>query len=314
MDPLKILLKMVRGVEKGIITPESLSLGGVLETEIAAAFITLVIEQSGFLKKITTKKTGKIKSAFKMLDVAGEAMVRVPQGQEPTAGQLAEHQRIDVKFDNLAAQIFYSLTFDDIRDNQADPEFESKMEQMFALTYSNDLCRLGFRGIDDDYAASAWNKLNEGWNQVAKNDCPIGQLIDTNGVTAICDRFDDMIDAMPDKYLQQGITTFVLAPKDCRDWVKEMISDGHDVLAMAKVTGTLPAYMGYPVIEEVQQIPGEHTFSKLTNYWMTIFAEIERYREVSGRRRSVDYTLNQSNDYGFGNAAAVVHAFDQGGT
>lgn len=309
---VKKLLAQIAGedIAKGVITPESLSLGGVLETEIAIKFIDLVRDQSEFLKAITVKKPGKIKGSFKLYDVNQRQMVRVAQGNEPTAGQLAEHRRIDVNYTNLSGQIFFTLTFDDLRDNQNNPNFESEMEAMFAKTFANELALLGFEGIADDYAGSAWARLNKGWNQVAKEDVPVGQIVNINGVASICTRFDSMIDVMPSKYLIEDVTTFVVSARDYRSWVKEMYADGHDVLALSKVSGKVPAYMGFPVRPVTQAVTGEHTFTQIQNFWMTVLTEIERYREVSGRKRCIDYTFDKSSDYGFGNPEAVVFAYD----
>lgn len=312
MDPRQLLFKIVEGVEKGLITPESVSLGGVLETQIAREFIWKIRDQSAFLKRIYVRPVSKIKASFKLLDIASEVLVRVAQGDEPTADQLAELARNDVEFTNLATQLFYTLTFDDIRDNQDNPQFEGEVETNMALTFANDIARLGFQGVADDYAGRAWGCLNKGWLQVAKETCPLAQRINSSGETTITAIFDAMIDALPDKYAVEDKTEFLVSPSDYRAWVKEMYATGSDVLAMSKVTGKVPAYMGFPVASDPQMITDIQMLAQPLNFWMTVLTQIERYREVSGRKRCIDYTYDCSFDFGIGNPDAAVIAWDQG--
>jgi len=312
MDPKHVLYKIVDGIEKGLITPESLSLGGALETEIARQLIWKVRDASTFLSKVTVKPVGKIKASFKLMDIASEILVRVTQGGTPTDEQLVELNRSDVNYTNLATQLFYTLTFDDLRDNKSNPTFETEIETNIAKAFANDLTRLGFRGVGDDYAGNAWGRLNKGWLQVAKESVPLGQRINTAGYTTLCEIFDAMLDALPDKWNVEEETPILVSPSDYRAWVKEMIADGSDVLALARVTGKLPAYMGHPVVSDTQMVTGEHTLGNLKNFWMTVLTVIERYREVSGRKRCIDYTYDYSFDFGLGIPEATVIAWDQG--
>ena len=312
MDPRQLLFKIVEGVEKGLITPESVSLGGALETQIAREFIYLVREQSAFLARITVKPVGKVQASFKLLDIASEVLVRVAQGTEPTADQLAELARTDVNFVNLATQLFYTLSFDDIRDNKDNPAFEGEIETNMAMTFSNDVVRLGFNGVADDYAGSAWNRLNKGWLQCAKENVPPAQRVNSNGETSLIAVMDAMIAALPDKWADQTKVEFLLSPTDYRAWVKEMYGDGHDVLALAKIDGKLPAYMGFKVASDPNMVTGVQLLTNPKNLWMTVLTSIERYREVSGRKRCLDYTYDYAFDFGVGIAEACVIAWDQG--
>lgn len=308
MDPRDILAK----IAKGAIAPTDLSVGGVLEPEIANRFIDLVIDQSAFLKRISIKRTGKIEGAFKLLDIADEVLVRVPEGTDPSNSQLTEPQRQDVYFANKAVQLFFQLLFATIDDNQSNPNFETDLESMFARKFSNDLTRLGFVGVADDYAGSVFNRLNKGWLQIAKDLSPLAQRVNTSGLTTVKGMLDDTLKAMPDKHKVEGQTTFLMNRTDWEDFCDELGASAASVMAQILLDGKLPQYKGYPLLPMSQMPQGAVLFSALANYWMTMLTEIKRFREVRGTKRCIDYTFDLSNDYGLANPNAVVVAWDQG--
>jgi hypothetical protein len=308
MDPREILAK----IAKGAIAPADLSVGGVLEQEIAQRFIDLVVDESEFLKRISIKRVGKIEGAFKLLDIADEVLVRVAQGNDPADEQRTEPSRQDVSFVNKSAQLFFQLLFDTIDDNQKNPNFETELEGMFARKFSNDLTRLGFVGVADDYAGSAFARLNKGWLQVAKDGAPLAQRVNTSGATTVKEMLDDTLKAMPDKYKRAGLTTFIVNRTDWEDFCDELGASAASVMAQILLDGKLPQYKGYPLLPMSQMPQSTLLFSGLGNYWMTMLTEIKRFREVRGTKRCIDYTFDLSNDYGLANPNAVVVAWDQG--
>lgn len=315
MDRLKALLAIITGVVKGAITPESVSVNATLEPEIASRFIDLMAKESGFLSKITTRKTRKLTGTIKLFDIEPRFLVRVAQGSDPSSGQLAEHTRDEVDFAPKNVNAFFQLLFDTIRDNQDDPAFESKFEAMIARRFARDITLLGFEGVADDYAGSAFIRLNKGWNQRAKEDLPVGQIVDTAGETSVLDIMDLMIAAMPANYRMRGETTFVLAPDNYDTWVTEMSASGFNVLEQAKLTGTLPAYKGYPVLEVVEAVADEYHFGPLENFvYAILIAQIERGRQVDAIKRCIDYAYEMPCDYFIGVPKAHVFAYNQGGS
>lgn len=315
MDRLKVLLAMISGIAKGAITPESLSVSGVLEPEIAAQFVDLMAKESGFLSKVTTRKTRKLTGTIKLFDIEPRFLVRVAQGSGPESADLAEHSRDEVDFAPKNVNAFIQLLFDTIRDNQGNPNFETEYEAMIARRFARDITLLGFEGVADDYAGSAFIRLNKGWNQRAKEDLPTAQVVDTVGETSVLDIMDKMIEAMPAIYRMRGETTFVLAPNDYRDWVKEMSASGFNVLEQAKITGVLPAYEGYPVMEVVEAVEGEYHFGPLANFvYAVLIVAVERGRQVDAIKRCIDYAFEMPCDYFIGVPKAHVFAYNQGGT
>jgi len=308
MDPREILFK----IAKGAIAPTDLSVGGVLEPEIAQRFIDLVVDKSKFLKRIAVKRTSKITGYFKNLDLADEVLVRVAQGTDPSDDQRTEPSRTDIAYTNLALQLFYQLLFDAIDDNQGNPNFESDLESMFAKKFSNELVRLGFLGVAEDYAGDAWNRLNKGWLQIAKEQTPLGQRVNTSGAATVKEMLDDVLAAMPAQYKVQGQTTFLLNITDWEGLTDEIGTAASAVLGQILLDGKLPTYKGYPLLPMEQQPEATVLFSALANYWMTMLTEIKRFREVRGTKRCIDYTFDLSNDYGLANPQAVVVAWDQG--
>jgi hypothetical protein len=315
MDRLKVLLAMITGLTKGAITPESLSVSGALEPEIASQFVDLMTKESGFLSRITTRKTRKLTGTIKLFDIEPRFLVRVAQGSDPTSGQLAEPTRDEVDFAPKNVNAFFQLLYDTIRDNQDNPQFEQQFEAMIARRFARDIVVLGFEGVADDYAGSAFTALNKGWNQRAKDDLPAGQLVDTVGETSILDIFDLCIAAMPDNYRMRGETTFVVSPTDYDRFVQEMSVTGYQVLEQAKLTGTLPSYKGYPVLEVVEAVSDEIHFGPLANFvYAVLISSIERGRQVDAIKRCIDYAYEMPCDYFIGVPKAHVFAYNQGGS
>jgi hypothetical protein len=308
MDPKSILTQ----IAKGAIAPTDLSVGGVLEPDVARRFIDLLVDKSAFLKAITVQRTSKTEGYFKLLDIADQVLVRVAEGSDPSAGQLAEPTRTDVPYANKYTQLFYQLLFSAIDDNKDNPNFESDLENMFATKFSNELSLLGFVGVDDDYAASAFDHLNEGWMAKAEADAPLAQQVNTAGMTTVKEYLDACIAAMPDTYKMAGQTTFIISRSDWETFCDELGAGASSVMAQILLDGKLPQYKGYPLMPVSQQSAGQVIFTNPKNLIMTMLTEIKRFREVRGTKRCIDYTFDLASDFIVGNPYAVVVAWDQG--
>lgn len=306
-----VLATQLKQLLKGVITPESVSIGGTLDAKISSKFIDRVKDESDFLKGIHWEKTSKIKETFKAFDIADESLVRTAEGTAPTDGQYAALDRAEIAFDNKKILLLGKILESTIDDNQDTPDFQQKVEAQYQKKMANEIQLLGFIGTADDYAASAFAALNKGWLQVAKETAPALQQKDTAGSvgnqTAI---MDAMIAAMPAKHKKMGVTTFWLSPADWEDFCTEIGLVG-GALAMFLVDGKVPTYKGYPV-KPINQMPvGAYLFCEQENFWMTFLTQIKVKFIPKPEASCVLVHHEVYNDYGFINVDEVVVAWDQ---
>ncbi len=306
------LAKLLQMLKSGAITAPSLSLSGTLEVDVARRFIDRMVSMSGFLSRITTRKVSRTTGALKALTVSAQSTVRVAEGSEPSSGQLVTPTRADNTYLNLPIQLFWQLLFSTIEDEQDNPNFETDLEGIYAKAFANDLARLGFRGVNDDYAGSAWTRLNKGWLQVARDSAPAGQLVNTNGMTTVKAVLDALLEATPAQFKVQGTTAFIMSQTDFESHMLALGESSASVLAQILLDGKLPQYLGYPIIPDPQIEDGKIMFSDPLNLWLTMQTEIQRTREVRGTKRCIDYMFHLPCDYGIFDPNAVSFAEDLG--
>lgn len=301
------MIDQVAALKKAITTGALVSVGGALKPANALAFINLVVDQSAFLKTIYTKRMAKINADVNALDLADGQLVRVAEGTEPSAFSSPTNKGKTLY--GLPVQLFSSLAFSALEDNQDDPNFQSSFEAMIATQVSNDLQYLGFQGTDD--TGVSFLTLNKGWITKAEASATT-RKVNTHGATApALTHLNNMLAAMTAKYKSPGCA-FIVSPNDYEKYVLLIADESSTTGTALLLSGKVPSYMGYPMVSAAYCPDGHWLFTDPKNLVMGMGRDVQRFREIKGTKRSIEYTFNLYCDYEILVDEALVIGSDQG--
>ena len=291
-------IKGLRGLLKsGEITAESQRVGGVLRPQQASRIIDLMVESSDFLGKVTVERSSRLQKDVDVYEIAQEVLVRVPEGEEPRA--FAQITNEGCTLNMLPAQLFGRVLFSSLRDNQDNPRFESQLLKKWSARFAENVVRLGFVGTNDTYATKAFAELNKGWVQLLKD---AGSKTHTvNSATYMKEGSVDwpeylgaVIEALPDQY-KSSKCKIVMNVSDHEALIRQI--GKLDGMGAVLLEGKLNEMLGYD-IERVSAMPrGTVIFTPLENLIYGACTQIERYRELNGKRRCIDYTFDMPFDF-----------------
>lgn len=291
---------------KSDMSPESVSVGGALRAEAANAFIDAVRDQSGLLKQTTLRRMMKLSADLSVLDIMSRILVRVTEGVEPSSGQKANPVNEGKTLQALPVQLFFTILFSTLSDNQDVPDFEGQLAAMFAKKFSSELEDLGINGTAD--TGASFLTLNKGWVQLAKDyaGTGIGDSRAVNVQTLSDDyvgKLEAVMAAQDDRF--DAESTLILSSKDHRGLVVDLGAEPGGVGFV--VSGKVDGLLGKPIWVSPFLSPGTVLYTPLPNLVWGINRDIERYREVRGTKRCIDYTFNIACDFEIAvNRACVV--------
>ncbi len=303
----KSAAQLIEVVKSGNI-PTDFAIGGTLAPDEARAFYSLVIDQSEFLKKISTLYGKKLTIPIKVTSLGSRVMVRVAEGSEPTSGQKAQSSQEGKNMLLLPMQIFYDLPFQAIEDNMDDPQFESKIANELAILFGNELLDLGTNGTDDDYTDSAWVELNKGWVHLAKNASNSAK-VNTNGDTDLLVSLKKLVAAMPNKF-KGPQAEVILSPADVETYLHLIGAKTGGVQYL--ISGAVDTYLGKKISVNPFLTAGTYLYGNPKDLVMGLNLGIKKYRNVNTRKRCIEYTYDISADFELARDRAITIAWDQG--
>lgn len=289
---------------KGNISAEDVSVGGVLRPEAAQKFIDLVIEQSGFLKQITVERTKKLKKDINVLDIANRVLVRVAEGSEPTDAQKAGVINKGHTLSCLPVQLFETVLFSTIADNQDNPQFEDQLVGMFARKLANELEDLAFNGTAE--TGESFLTLNKGFVQLAKDSSSTHKVDVGTLSSGYVNALKAVLAAQDTRFASQSV--LIMSPSDYDGYVLEIGNKPSGVAYI--VQGDVPQFLGKRIITSPYMPSGTVLYCPLNALVFGICTDIERYREVRGTKRCIDYTYNINCDFAIAIDEAVVIGYD----
>lgn len=292
------------------ITPESASVGGALRPEAANSFIDAVVDQSGLLKRVTLHRMNRLTSDISVMDVASGVLKRVPEGTEPSADDKPGVSNLGKTLLALPMQLFQSIPFSTLSDNANVIGYEEQLAAMFAKKFANEIEYLALRGTDDDYAGSAFLELNEGWITLAMlaagNDDTTSRAVDVGTLgttTTYAVALTSVIAAQDPRF--DPTSALILSAADYRGIVQEVGGTNGGIQYL--VQGNVPSFLGKEIVVSPFMPAGTVLYTPLSNMVWGICRDIERYREVKGTKRCIDYTFNIACDFAIAiNRACVV--------
>lgn len=294
--------KMAEAIAKsGEITAGSLNIGGVLRSQQATRIIDLVVAGSDILSKVTVERSLKLTKDVDVFSVGSKILVRVPQGVDPS--EFANVTNVGPQLSMKAHQLFGRILFDALRDNKDDPQYENKVLGEWTKVWSRDLTRLAFTGIADDYdindsAKKVFEHINVGWVKLLK-DASGSHKVDITGYTANSkvdwiNYLGAIVKALPDEYM--GPSCKILMNSSDHLEYQDQIGEQNGGVSIL-VAGGVKQRASFEILPQQYMAAGEVIFTPLENLVYGINTEIERYREVKGSKRCIDYTFDASDDF-----------------
>lgn len=295
------------------VTPESASVGGALRPEAANSFIDAVVDQSGLLKRVTVHRMNRLTSDVSVIDIAARVLKRVAEGSEPAAGDHPGVSNLGKTLLALPMQLFQSVPFSTLSDNANVPGYEEQLAAMFAKKFGNEIEDLALNGTDDDYTGSAFLELNKGWIALAKaaagSDNASTRAVDvgTLGTTSTYAAALTAVIAAQDARFDPT-SALVISPADYRGIVQAVGGTTGGIQYL--VQGNVPSFLGKEIVVSPFVPTGTVLYTPLSNLVWGICRDIERYREVRGTKRCVDYTFNIACDFAIAINRACVVGYD----
>lgn len=289
--------------KSGDIAPGSLNIGGVLRPQQATRIIDLLVDSANILKLVTVERSLKLSKEVDVLEVEGKILTRIPQGNDPD--KFVPVRNVGRTLEMKAHQLFGRVLFDALRDNKDDPQYEAKVLREWSKAWARDIARLAFTGTHDDYVAGdatkgTFERLNVGWPSMLKSEAASHKVNSTDytGGTPVrldyIEYFDAVVSSLPDEY-KSDECRIIISKTDHERYIKQIGQVDGGLAYMVK--GGVNEFLGYQIIANQYMPRGEVIFTPLPNLVYGINTEIERYREVRGSKRCVDYTFDASDDF-----------------
>ena len=293
--------------KSGEFRPEHMNVGRTLRSEESDKFIDLVVTKCDFLQKITVEKCSKLEKDINVWEFIQEVLQRVPEGKDPE--KYTGFGNVGKKLRLMDGTLFSFIPFSFYEDNARNPRLEGMIEGRLAGVYSLDLLRMGFVGVKDDYSAG-FKTLNTGWIEKVKTATGSKKLNSadyevSSGVVDWSALISATVRELDDIYKSSAV--LVMNPTDHEEYAEQIgnRATAHPILFSGKSLTPL----GYD-IERVPHMPRGHLlFTPLKNLVFGHGRDIQRFRELSGVKRCVNYTVTSYFDYEVAVDAAAVIAW-----
>lgn len=315
----KKLRELAEEIQKtGELTPSSVYVGGTLRAEQSNRWIDLIVSKSPILSMVSVDKSSKLKKDVNVREFITGVLQRVPQGTDPST--YTKFANVGKQLDMLDAQLFAQVTLDYLRDNQDKPTLENDTAAYLADVYARDITKLAFTGIAEDYSLTDDSKklfthLNKGWPQLLKeatgtHKVDINDYI-TSGTVNWASFLNAVITALPEIY-KSGSCRILMNTADYEEYCSQIGSMTGAVNFL--ISGQVKQYLGY-TIEVVQVMPSKTIiFTPLANLVYGVNTNVERYRELSGTKRAINYTYDSSFDFQIAVDDAAVIGYSRSST
>ena len=277
---------------KDAISPSDLAVSGTISPTRAIKFIDLITKNSKLMDKVTVIPMSSLKTDYDVWDMEKGVLVRVAEGSEPTAAKKKKIENAGRTLDAKAMQLFADVLRSTILNNQHRPNLTAWLDSKFATKFANELVYLGFVGVKDDYSNSAFENLNKGWIQVAKDESDTKKGTYATDDTMVA-RLEKLVNNADDDL---GDDAKILIHR--KDFQKYCIEVGKSTnSAQLLIEAAAQGFAGYG-FEVTNNMPsGTYMLTPLKNLVFGMVSEIYRAREFNSRKRAIEYTFDIQADY-----------------
>lgn len=176
-----------------------LSPGGTLTAAQTDMLISLMVDQSAFLKAIQVVKMKSTKQDVNVFDMTGRKMTRQASGYWPTDDSyMSKSLNKSLTMNAAKGSIFTTITTEMLLSYQNLAQWEQQFVGALAMQMANELVDGGFNmNADTAGATNTWASLAKGWIKRCLESCEANQIIDisTGGYTTPQEILDAVIAA-----------------------------------------------------------------------------------------------------------------------
>ncbi len=288
-------------LKSGAILAEDVAFSGELTPKQGTAFISGIVDNSDFFKRITVDVTGKLTKVRKTYDVAKGILRRHVPGKGATDAQLKKLGVIGCKLNMTNGVVLDAqITDEALEDNQGNTSFEKEQFDGFSKGFGNDLNYLGMVGIADNEADNApFNELAKGWPIVAS------ESVDTKKATYVVvtdDAGQTVVNALdkvvktshPDVKTEIAI---IISPDDYSDY-EDYISEKHQNSTVL-LNGAPLRYKGRELVIHPHMPQGTYLGTPLKNMVLGMSRKIRKDRWWDNATSSILFKYVSRPDYEF---------------
>ncbi len=268
-------------LEKAVETGD-LAAGGLLNTQQAERYISLVVDQSAMLREArVVRMRGPVMELDKIATTGRVSQLKA-EGVAPET--LASPAFGKVNLTSVEVITPFEVTFEALEDSIEQGNLENTIIEAMSRQTASDLEELAILG--DSESLDPYLKGLDGWRKLAEE----GQIEDLEGATLDKAALGQMYKALPDRFKRNhGDLRFYFAPAAIQDWSDSFADRPTAAGDAALAAGIAPPYMGVPLVP-VPLIPtdlaavapfagqGEYSFGFLTPRENLIFGVQRRVR------------------------------------
>ena len=284
---------MVKPLNKasGVTSGTTLAGGGKLTPEQSDKFITTVVENSTFLKKVQHYKMASPERYIEMLNIGKRMLRKAGEGEEPasSASISTARRKLSTVVIILPIDISYSFLEDNIEKTKAEQTILDAIAKQFA----------------NDTKSDEFIKINNGWLALSRADSKTNKV----DLTAVTDSpmkiMKAMLDAMPEKFKTKDIE-FVCSSEFKDAYIEELTSRNTALGDKALTEAADIRYKGYLLNPRPYLSMYDIMLANPLNIAYGVQRDISIEFVKNPRKRMIEYTITARTDYEYAVAEAIV--------
>jgi len=295
---MKSVLQQIIEIMKGN-DATTLSVGGVLQPGQAQMLMSLVVDQSKFMQRVTVLRSNKLSFPVPIFNLGSRKLVRITEGTEASASN--DSTNVGKLLTLKAVDLLYDLYYSFILNNLDNPNVEKLVTSDIAVQLANDILDLATNGTSETYSPS-FVTLNKGWMKTLKDSADANKVDlvssgGSNNYDSMQDLFSALLRAMPDKY-KTPQCAFAVSPTRFEDYCREI--GNKPGMGQILLNGDVATYLGYSVVPN-PFIPVDATADNICGTNEYLFGDLKRllvaYSTVDVQRSVVDKPRKKSFEY-----------------
>ena len=297
---------------------------GTLNAEQAEMFLTLTLEQSGFLQLLNFEPmAGPTKEVHKM-DVASRLMRKKTGGNKPANADVGIGTPLILE--SVECGISTQIYFEALEDNIMRGRATNFIQQLFGVAFANDLADLAINGDDelpaaitdttpadgfddsngDSQADRDFRRVNSGYLALLGDDASVA---DVSGAAMAGDvkgaLFPRLRDAMPQKFRRLG-PALIVSHKIKDTYLDQLENRVSELGDMVLTNGwRVPTWQGFPVVGVDHMPDGAAIFTPFSNLVFGVQRNLTYGVDVYNAPRYADYAWTVRVDFGVKHGATT---------
>lgn len=304
------------------------SSGGQLSAENAKKFINTTVDQTPFLKKISTVQMTASTRNIDTLGVQSRQIRGAAQGSTPTKISTADFARRTLE--TKTGKLPYDVSFEFLEENIEEKDADATLQTVFATQFGNDLLDMacngdeslaatitdaGENGLDDTTGLTqddhTFLRINNGWRKLFKAEDSGVHLVDLKALTTWKARFAAVLAALPAKWKKDlNKLSWIMNPNDYEEYKQEIGGTAADLGIKILTESTDIKALGIAVEAVAFWPEGELALTDPKNLYVGIGRDMRVGKFANERAGQLEYTITSKFDFEFAVGDAIAYGYD----